>query len=81
MTHDLVFTIGGLFFTILLIPALLDKEKPPVVTSAGCAFFLLTFVVNYATLDLWLSAAVTLTTAILWATLAVQRWSSNRTAT
>lgn len=77
MIQDYVFTFGGVVFTVALIPALRDPQKPPVRTSATTAVLLAMFAVTYASLDLWLSAATACVTCALWGVLALQRRSAD----
>lgn len=56
--QDLVLTIGSLIFVIALIPSVKGRDKPTFWTSALTGSVLVTFVIVYATLDLWFAAGV-----------------------
>lgn len=73
--QDLVFGAGSLVFVVALLPSVFSKHKPALSTSVLTALVLYTFAVTYFTLGFYISAAITLTTALVWTILAVQRFA------
>ncbi len=71
--QDVVLTVGAVLFGVLLLPAIRSKDKPPVLTSAGTSLVLFTWVVVFASLELWFSATVQAVVAIEWGVIAVQK--------
>lgn len=69
--QDLVFTFGTVVFTVALIPALKQKMYPPKSTCFITAAMLVLYTVTEVTMDLWLSAATTLMSTIMWFILGV----------
>lgn len=74
MWQDYVITIGLVVFCLSLIPAIRAEHKPPLMTSMPTAFFQYVFLVTFASLELWLSAVGASVLAVLWTTLAVQKY-------
>ncbi len=72
--QDVVLSTGAVMFGVLLLPAIRAKDKPPILTSAGTALVLCTWVVVFASLELWFSAAVQAVVAIEWGVIAWQRF-------
>ena len=66
MWQDYVFMVGGLGFSIFLLPSILSKDKPARFTSFFTMIVLITFAVTYLTLSLNLAAVSTGLTAFLW---------------
>lgn len=65
--HDLVFAVGSVIFTLALSRAILAHAyRVPRTSSIPTATVLSAYVVNYATMGLWLSMATTGVTASLW---------------
>lgn len=73
MWQDIIISIGGVFFTIALIPSLLSQDKPALTTSVMTSSILFILVFTYASLGLWLSSLMNAIMCLLWATLAVQK--------
>lgn len=74
--QDIVFMIGGFLFVWALWPSVFGKDKPDTKTSIRTGVVLTAFVTCYATLGLWLAAASTTLTALMWYILFFQkRWS------
>lgn len=71
--QDIILAIGGFAFSIALIPALKDQQKPPTTTSIITGVILTMFCIIYLTLGLRLAALSTALTAACWWTLLVQR--------
>jgi hypothetical protein len=72
--QDIVLAISVLAFNIALLPSLFGKQKPRIATSLLTALFLIPEVVVLFSLSLWYSFAMALLNAILWSTLASQRF-------
>ncbi len=72
--QDLVLAISVFAFNIALIPSVLGKQKPRFATSVLTAIFLIPEIVVFANLSLWYSFVMALTNALLWITLAAQRY-------
>lgn len=70
--QDIILMLGGFGFVIALVPAVRNREKPPVSTSLMTGSILVIFVICYAALDLWLAFVATITTAVMWLCLATQ---------
>ena len=71
--QDLLLSICSVLFTVALIPSLKSKNKPAFATSFMTFLLLATSLIAYASLKLWYTTAITVITAILWLTLAIQR--------
>lgn len=76
--QDWVFSIGNWIFSIALIPAILDKEKPPVSTSLTNTVVLFVMAFTFSTLTLWLSAISIGINGILWFVLAIQKFKQKK---
>lgn len=76
MWQDWIITIGQALFIVALVPAVLAKEKPPLLTSLLSAAVLFVFGIVYITLSFWFAALSTTGTGVLWAILAFQKWKS-----
>lgn len=76
--QDLLFSSGGLIFTIALIPSILSDDKPALSTSLMTAVILSTFSYAYFTLELWLSVFGGALVAGGWWVLAVQKYLIDR---
>jgi len=70
--QDALLMIGGFGFALALISTIKSKEKPHVKTSAITGSILITFLIAYSTLGLWLAFTATSFTCILWFILLVQ---------
>ena len=71
--QDIIITIGSLIFIAALIPTVLGKEKPALMTSFPTSAVLLVYAGVYLSLHLWFSSATTAAMAILWLVLGLQR--------
>ena len=71
--QDVVLMVGGLGFSIALVPAVRHKEKPPIATSLTTFLILALFSVAYATLGLWLACLSSVFTCLMWLILLVQK--------
>lgn len=76
--QDLVLSISLLAFNVALIPSVIGKHKPRLATSLLTAAFLLPEVVVFVSLSLWYSLAMTVLNALLWTTLAIQRYMQSQ---
>ncbi len=72
MWQDYVISIGNIIFVISLIPSVLSKNKPALMTSLLSAVTLFLFVFTFLTLKLWFSAIAQAGSATLWSILAIQ---------
>ena len=64
--QDAVLSAGGLVFSIAMIPTIVGKDKPALITSVSTAIVLTAFVFTYATLELWFAMSTTGLTALTW---------------
>lgn len=71
---DLIFSVGSFVLTAALLPSLWGPNKPALSTSILTGTVLAFFSLTYLALGFYLSAGVSLTTSLLWGTLAVQKW-------
>lgn len=71
--QDIIFTVGGMVFTVALIPSILGKNKPAFFTSIVTAATLTVFSFAYFSLGLMFSSAAVATTSIAWYILAAQK--------
>lgn len=76
--QDLVFTLGAVVFSLSLLPTVMGRSKPPVLTSLPTGLLLLLFSATYASLGLTLSAAFTVPSALLWLVIAAQTLAARR---
>jgi hypothetical protein len=70
--RDLVFALGGVAFSIALLPTVFGEMKPEPWTSALTSGILFAFGTTYLTMRLFFAAASTAVTAYLWLVLFVQ---------
>lgn len=71
--QDFVLSAGSLVFAAALLPSILGKDKPSIITSLSTGGVLIVFGFTYITLSLWYAAITTFVTGGLWGTLAVQK--------
>jgi len=76
--QDVVLAVSVLAFNVALVPSVLGKQKPRVMTSVLTAAFLIPELMVFFSLSLWYSFAMTFINASLWGTLAVQRSAQMR---
>lgn len=69
-----------LAFNIALVPSVLNSQKPKLLTSALTALFLIPEVIVFLSLSLWYSFIMALINALLWTTLALQRFMQMRSS-
>ena len=71
--HDVVFAVGGVVFGVSLVPTIVKRQAPALMTSVPTSALLVVYVATYLTMRFWFSAAVTGAIAVCWVTMAVQR--------
>ncbi len=76
--QDIVIAICQLCFLPAMLPTILGKDKPPLVTSALNTIIVLIVVGCFLTLHLWFAAATGFTTGMVWFVLAVQKYKMSR---
>lgn len=76
MWQDYIFSVAGIFFTIALLPSLFSVDKPAITTSIMNGCILIAIIATYISLSLWLSALITVSTCLIWFTLAWQKYLS-----
>lgn len=74
MWQDFVLTGGTVVFIIALIPSVIGRDKPAMVTSIATGSVLAVFAIVYATLGLWFSTLTTSLTSLTWFILAIQKY-------
>lgn len=72
--QDIVFSIGTLIFSVSLIPSIKSKDKPHIFTSLSTGFVLIVFAGTYWTLNLRYSFIMAIINAVMWLTLARQKY-------
>lgn len=72
--QDLVISIGQLIFVISLLPPILSKDKPALLTSLITSVVLYLFALVYITLSLYFAAIAVAMTAIGWSVLTYQKY-------
>ncbi len=65
--------VGGFLFSIALIPAIHQEQKPPITTSLLTATVLTVFSMAMSSLDLWWGTIGTALAAVCWWILLLQR--------
>lgn len=70
--QDWVLTLGQVIFIIALIPTILNKQKPALLTSITSAVVLIFIAAVYISFTLWFAALTTILTSIMWFVLALQ---------
>ena len=76
--QEWIFLIGQMIFNISLLPSILGKDKPALLTSTITAAVLFIYVIIYGTLSLWVTAISMGTTGVFWAILAYQKYRNTR---
>jgi hypothetical protein len=74
MWQDYVISVGSFFFIVALIPSIISKDKPSLLTSVTTALILFIFSMTYVSLSLWFAATTTAGTSICWSILAMQKY-------
>ncbi len=70
--EDLLFSVGGVFLTLSLLPTVTGPNKPALLTALGTGAVILIFSITFATMGMWLPAAINLAQSILWVIIGVQ---------
>ncbi|MBU1248284.1 MAG: hypothetical protein KKB70_06275 [Proteobacteria bacterium] len=78
--QDIIFTVGGWFFLLLLLPSITSEAKPAFLTSLGTGVVLIAYVAAMASLGCVLGAVSTALTALSWFFLAWQRKRQTQSA-
>ena len=84
--QDVTLSAGNIFFCFTLVPMLLQRGRPPLLTCIPTGLALLTGGFVFATLHLWFTAITQMITGLQWLALAFKksrqigadRFSSNR---
>lgn len=71
--QDIILTVGVWVFFFALLPSIFSKNKPAFSTSIVTGSVLASFVIVYASLSLWASAASTSLISATWFILAWQK--------
>lgn len=72
--QDIVIAVCQLAFLPSMLPTLLGKDKPALLTSIFNALIVSVITITMSTLHLWFSVATGTITAIIWLILAIQKW-------
>jgi hypothetical protein len=72
--QDLLIMCGGFVLAASLIPTVLHKNKPPIITTLPLTIILASYGIAFASLGLWLSTVAVLLQSVLWGVMVIQRW-------
>ncbi|MGM0482405.1 MAG: hypothetical protein ACQEP6_00870 [Patescibacteria group bacterium] len=72
--QDIVLSVGQWVFILALLPSLLSKDKPALMTSVITGTVLAVFAFTFSTLALWASAVSTGAVSLVWFILAFQKY-------
>ena len=72
--QDWVFSVGGLFVLVGLVPTIRGEQKPALATSLLTTTLVAIFAATMASMSLWLSALTNALISAVWGILAVQRY-------
>lgn len=72
--QDFILSTSVLAFNLALLPSVIGKQKPRLLTSLLTALFLIPEIVVFANLSLWYSLSMAALNCLLWLTLAFQRY-------
>lgn len=76
--QDYVFTFGQIVFIVALIPSVVGKNKPALITSLTTGAVIALFSFTYATLTFWYSMTTTGLLALVWLYLGFQKYQQGR---
>ena len=76
--QDIVIAVVQVAFVFSMLPSILSKSKPALITSTSNVVLVLIITFCLLTLKLWFSAASALAIAITWGVLAVQKLGSSK---
>lgn len=79
--QDIILGVGSWVFLIALLPSVFSKNKPPLFTSVLTGTMLTLFTLVYLSLSLQAAALSTFLVALVWLTLAWQKYTGDRTKT
>jgi hypothetical protein len=71
--QDIVLATGSIIFSVALIPSILSKHKPALLTSCLTFSVLVAYIVTYASLTFWYATFGVALNALCWGILAVQK--------
>jgi len=72
--QDLVISIGQIIFSIALIPMVLGKDKPALISSVITGIVLMIYALTYITIQFWFGSLMTIITGGIWLLLAYQKY-------
>ena len=75
MWQDWIISLSQVSFIVALLPSIVSKDKPNLITSVITSFFLFLVSACFYSLNLYASTVFTLLSGIAWAILAVQRFN------
>jgi len=76
MWQDIVFSIGMAVFALALLPAIIERQYPPVSTCLITPTVIIIFGIADASLGLWISAVLSAVNASLWLYMALRQITS-----
>jgi len=76
--QDLILTVGNIFFILAMIPSIKGKDKPSFYTSLPNSLILISFAIALGSLQLWISAILTLIVSFCWMILAYQKYKIDK---
>lgn len=79
--QEIVFTVGSWVFLLALLPSLLGRDKPALLTSIATGSVLIAFAVAYLSLSLTSSGISIGLLGCLWLVLALQKYIQRRRKT
>ena len=78
--QDLVLAVGLVIFNLALVPSLVSRNKPALLTSTLTALVVTSVIAVYISFSLWFSTVMGTVNFLLWATLAVQAYKQRYSA-
>ena len=76
MWQDAIFSIGMAVFALSLLPAIIERQYPPVSTCIITTIVIIIFGIADATLGLWVAAVLSAVNAFLWLYMALRQLTS-----
>lgn len=71
--QDIVLATGAIIFSVALIPSILSKHKPALLTSCLTLGVLIAYIFTYASLTFWYATFGVVLNALCWGILAIQK--------
>ena len=71
--QDIVFSLGSIVFGIALIPAIVEKQYPPISTCIMTSIMIIMYSLADITLDLWFSAIAGIISATIWIMMGIKQ--------